>query len=77
MYKTITQYDFEDAFNSWETYKNNFSYEGKKALFNYLEEYEVLKPYLEKSSFEKVCKTIYNDIEDEFDGIIFRKEISI
>ena len=40
MIKTITRYDFEDAFNASDTYKNNFSYEGKIALFNYLEEYE-------------------------------------
>lgn len=40
MIKTISRYDFEDAFNSSDTYKNSFSYEGKKALFDYLEEYE-------------------------------------
>ena len=40
MIKTITRYEFEDAFNKSDTYKNNFSYEGKKALFEYFEEYE-------------------------------------
>lgn len=38
MKKTINFYDFCDSFS--ETYKNNFSYEGKKALFDYLEQYE-------------------------------------
>ena len=40
MIKTITRYDFEDAFNKSDTCKNNFSYEGKKALFQYLENYQ-------------------------------------
>ena len=39
MKKTINFYDFERAFVS-DTYKNQFTYEGKKALFDYLEEYE-------------------------------------
>tara|TARA_R110002167_G_scaffold209160_1_gene413090 strand:+ start:769 stop:1071 length:303 start_codon:yes stop_codon:yes gene_type:complete len=39
MKKTINFYDFERAFVS-DTYKNQFTYEGKKALFEYLEEYE-------------------------------------
>lgn len=30
--------DFCDAF--WGNYKDNFTYEGKRALFDYLEEYE-------------------------------------
>jgi hypothetical protein len=40
MIKTISRYDFEDSFNESDTYKNNFSYEGKKALYEYLTEYE-------------------------------------
>ena len=39
MKKTINQYDFSDAFEKMGR-DNNFSYEGKKALFNYLEELE-------------------------------------
>tara|TARA_R110001632_G_scaffold1886_3_gene8561 strand:+ start:50 stop:349 length:300 start_codon:yes stop_codon:yes gene_type:complete len=39
MKKTINFYDFERAFNT-DTYQDHFSYEGKKALFEYLEEYE-------------------------------------
>jgi hypothetical protein len=38
MIKTITFYDFEDSFS--DQYKDNFSYEGKRALFDYLENYE-------------------------------------
>lgn len=38
MYKNISFYDFVDSFS--DTYKNNFTYDGKKALFEYLEEYE-------------------------------------
>lgn len=40
MIQTITGYDFRNAFNSSDTYKNNFSYAGLNALFAYLEEYE-------------------------------------
>jgi hypothetical protein len=35
---TVNYDDFSDSFTG--RYKNNFSYEGKRALFNYLEEYE-------------------------------------
>jgi hypothetical protein len=43
MKQTVTESMFVDSFP--ESYKNNFSYEGKKALFEYLEE-------LEDSTFE-------------------------
>lgn len=39
MVKTISMYDFERAFVDMNR-ANNFSYEGKKALFEYLEELE-------------------------------------
>lgn len=38
MYQDITFSMFCDSFS--EQYKNNFSYEGKRALFDYLEQYE-------------------------------------
>lgn len=38
MKSTVTFFDFEDSFS--DQYKNNFTYEGKKALFEYLEQYE-------------------------------------
>ena len=38
MIQTINFNQFCDGFP--ESYKDNFSYEGKQALFNYLEEYE-------------------------------------
>ena len=34
----VTESQFIDAFKSWDTYKNNFSYEGLKALYEYFEE---------------------------------------
>tara|TARA_R100000656_G_scaffold118531_1_gene92190 strand:+ start:625 stop:945 length:321 start_codon:yes stop_codon:yes gene_type:complete len=37
---TLTEADFIELTNRFRTLKDNFSYEGKKALFNYLEEYE-------------------------------------
>ena len=40
MKQTITESQFIDAFKSWDTYKNQFSYDGLKALFEWFEEYE-------------------------------------
>ena len=34
----VTESQFIDAFKSWDTYKNNFSYEGLRALYEYFEE---------------------------------------
>lgn len=39
MKTTLTRYDFERAFTDFDR-KENFSYEGLKALFDYLEDYE-------------------------------------
>jgi len=40
MKTTITNWQFAYAFRSSDTYRNNFSYEGLFALFDYLEELE-------------------------------------
>ena len=40
MVQTITESQFIDAFKSWDAYKNQFSYDGLKALFEHLEELE-------------------------------------
>lgn len=40
MKKTISLYDFQDAFKSSDTYKNNFTYDWLVALFDYFEELE-------------------------------------
>ena len=40
MKQIITESQFINAFKSWDTYKNQFSYEGLKALFEWFEEYE-------------------------------------
>ena len=34
----VTESQFINAFKSWDNYKNNFSYEGLKALHEYFEE---------------------------------------
>mgnify|MGYP003118848935 CR=1 FL=1 len=34
----VTESQFIDAFKSWDTYENNFSYDGLKALYEYFEE---------------------------------------
>ena len=40
MIQQVSVYDFRDRFLSSDTYKNNFSYEGLTALFDYLEQLE-------------------------------------
>jgi hypothetical protein len=40
MIKQINWYDFSDWFLKSDTYKNNFSYDGLRALYDYLEDYE-------------------------------------
>ena len=40
MKTNISVYDFMDAFNRSDTYKANFTYDGLKALYEYLIEYE-------------------------------------
>ena len=35
----VNEHQFIDAFRTWDTYKNNFSYEGLKALYEYFEEF--------------------------------------
>ena len=40
MKETVTVYRFVDAFMQSDTYKNNFSYEGLHALFEYFEQLE-------------------------------------
>ena len=40
MKETVTAYRFRDAFMQSDTYKNNFSYEGLHALFEYIEQVE-------------------------------------
>lgn len=38
MIQTVNWYTFHDWFQKSDTYKNNFSYNGLKALFDYLED---------------------------------------
>lgn len=40
MIQIVTWYDFSDWFTTSDTYKNNFSYEGLQALYDYLNELE-------------------------------------
>lgn len=40
MTQEVTLYDFREWFSSSDTYKNNFSWEGLEALYNYLTDLE-------------------------------------
>lgn len=75
MITTVSWFDFSDWFAKSDTYKNNFSYEGLRALFDYLEEYEestgeviefdpiaLCCEWSEYKDLEEV-KSNYNDVE--------------
>ena len=74
MYQTINSYDFEDAFNKAGR-KDQFSYDGKKMLFDYLQQYEddtgerieldviALCCEYEESSVTDIAKSYNIDIE--------------
>tara|TARA_R100000329_G_C7526430_1_gene185680 strand:- start:146 stop:448 length:303 start_codon:yes stop_codon:yes gene_type:complete len=75
MKETITKYQFIDWFRSSDNYRNNFSYDGLGALFDYIEELErdigediefdpiaLCCEYSEYDSFEEL-KDDYDDIE--------------
>jgi hypothetical protein len=38
IYQTLNKHQFIDSFKSWDTYSNNFSYEGLELLFDWLDE---------------------------------------
>ncbi len=73
MKTTVNFSQFLDAFS--DTYKNNFSYEGKRALFDYLENYEqetgeeieldIVALYCEFTEFENLADfyAAYSDKE--------------
>lgn len=70
---------FCDAFNNSDTYKNNFSYEGKKALFDYLEQFsEDTEEKIELDIVALACEfTEYKDLEDffnQFKPLLIKKE---
>lgn len=64
MKQIINFSQFCDGFS--DTYKNNFSYEGKKALFEYIEEYE--ESAGEEVEFDPIalcCEfTEYDDLDE-------------
>lgn len=78
MIRTITKNDFHDAFRGSQ-YENNFTYNGREALFDSLEAYEEATDdtieldicalsceYSEYSSI-KECYEAYRDYNDETD----------
>lgn len=67
MKKTLTIYDFrEEVAKYGEHYKNQFSYEGLEALFNYLEEYEEETGEEVEFDFIAICYdfTEYDNLEE-------------
>lgn len=66
MKETVTVYRFRDAFMQSDTYKNNFSYEGLHALFEYFEELEDdIGEEIELDVVAICCDyTEYDDLDD-------------
>ena len=67
MKETVTIYHFRDAFMNNDTYKNNFSYEGLHALFEYFEELELEMDGMEiELDVVAICcdYTEYDNLED-------------
>jgi len=63
---TVNFSDFCDSFS--DTYKNNFTYEGKRALFDYLEEYsEEAGEDIELDTIALCCE--YSEYESAIDCI--------
>ena len=66
MIMTLTEHDFIDLTNRYSQHKDNFSYEGKKALFNYLEELEEDTSDTIEFDFIALCVDYseYDNLED-------------
>ena len=64
MIKTIQEWEFIDEFDG--QYANNFTYEGKQALFEYLEQYEDdTDEQIELDVVALCCEyTEYNDLKE-------------
>ena len=78
MKQTINFSQFCDSFS--DSYKNNFSYEGKRALFDYLEQYEEdTDEEIELNTIALCCDyTEYESLEDclkEYDNIETLEEL--
>ena len=66
MKQTINEYQFRDAFLQSDTYKNNFSYDGLTALFDYLEEVESCTAEMELDVVAICCEFQEMESVEEF-----------
>jgi len=66
---TLTEHDFINLTNEFSQHKDNFSYEGKKALFNYLEELEEEDFQIEFDYISLCCDySEYDNLDDLFEA---------
>jgi len=69
MIMTLTEHDFINLTNEFSQHKDNFSYEGKKALFNYLEELEEEDFQIEFDYISLCCDySEYDNLDDLFEA---------
>ncbi len=70
MIMTLTEHDFINLTNKFSQHKDNFSYEGKKALFEYLQEYEQSTD--EQIEFDYIALCVdyseYDNLDDLFEA---------
>tara|TARA_R100001369_G_scaffold21641_1_gene39305 strand:- start:259 stop:579 length:321 start_codon:yes stop_codon:yes gene_type:complete len=76
MIQAINEWDFRNAFKSTIQYRDDFSYEGLKALYDYLEQYEEdTGEQIELDVIAICCEyTEYEDLK-EFEDV-YGKEFS-
>ena len=78
MIQAINEWDFRNAFKSTIQYRDDFSYEGLKALYDYLEQYEedtgeqieldVIAICCDYSEFEDL-EAFQEDYSEEYESI--------
>ncbi len=74
MKETIQKYQFRDWFRSSDNYRNNFSYDGLGALFDYIEELE--NDMGEEIEFDPIALCCayseyesFEELQDDYDNI--------
>ena len=68
MYTTVSEYDFREAFRTWQSgdFKNHFSYDGLRALFEWYEDLERDADQQTELDVVAICceYTEYESLED-------------
>ena len=76
MIMTLTETDFIELTNKYSQHKDNFSYEGKKALFQYLNEFETDTGNRIEFDYIALCcdYSEYDNLDDLFEAYDWTKK---